>query len=85
MADARGAQGSVARRAPAEPYLCREPTARRLAGMADTDSIPEDEYAEDGEQPEETTEIPFDEPEADVLEQRQEVPIDEDEHEDQQP
>ena len=44
--------------------------------MADTDSNPENEYAddeyadhdaEDREQPEVSTEIPFDEPEADVL------------------
>jgi hypothetical protein len=47
-----------------------------------TDSNPEDEYAddeyadhdaEDLEQPATSTEIPDDEPEADVLEQRQEV------------
>ena len=50
--------------------------------MADTDSTPEDEYAEDREQPEVSTEIPLEEPEADVLEQRQEVPLDEDEDED---
>ncbi|HMD91048.1 MAG TPA: hypothetical protein VKG80_00250 [Trebonia sp.] len=53
--------------------------------MADTESNPENEYAdhdaEDREQPEVSTEIPFDEPEADVLEQRQEVPLDEDEDE----
>ena len=56
----------------------------RLAGMAtETDSNPEDEYAddeyadydaEDREQPSVPTEIPDDEPEDDVLEQRQEVP-----------
>ena len=48
-----------------------------------TDSNPEDEYAddeyadhdaEDREQPSTPTEIPDDEPEEDVLEQRQEVP-----------
>jgi hypothetical protein len=48
-----------------------------------TDSNPEDEYAddeytdhdaEDREQPSTPTEIPGDEPEDDVLEQRQEVP-----------
>ena len=49
--------------------------------MADTDSTPEDEYAEDREQPEVSLEIPFDQPEADVLEQRQEVPLDENEDE----
>ena len=52
------------------------------------DSNPEDEYAddeyadhdaEDLEQPPTPGEIPDDEPEADVLEQRQEVPYDEDE------
>jgi hypothetical protein len=50
------------------------------------DSNPEDEYAddeyadfdaEDREQPSTTDEIPDDEPEADVLEQRQAVPYDE--------
>ena len=58
--------------------------------MADTDSNPENEYAddeyadhdaEDREQPGVSTQIPFDEPEADVLEQRQEVPLYEDEDE----
>jgi hypothetical protein len=58
--------------------------------MTDTDSNPENEYAddeyadhdaEDREQPGVSTEIPFDEPEADVLEQRQEVPLYEDEDE----
>jgi inner membrane transporter RhtA len=53
-----------------------------------TDSNPEDEYAddeyadhdaEDFEEPVTSGEIPYDEPEADVLEQRQEVPYDEDE------
>jgi len=51
------------------------------------DSNPEDEYAddeyadydaEDREQPSTPTEIPDDEPEDDVLEQRQEVPYSED-------
>jgi hypothetical protein len=51
-------------------------------------SNPEDEYAddeyadydaEDREQPSTPTEIPDDEPEDDVLEQRQEVPYGEDE------
>jgi hypothetical protein len=51
------------------------------------DSNPEDEYAddeyadydaEDREQPSTPTEIPDDEPEDDVLEQRQEVPYGED-------
>jgi hypothetical protein len=51
------------------------------------DSNPEDEYAddeyadydaEDREQPSTPTEIPDDEPEDDVLEQRQEVPYRED-------
>jgi hypothetical protein len=53
------------------------------------DSNPEDEYAddeyadhgaEDLEQPSTPDEIPDEEPEADVLEQRQEVPYDEDDH-----
>jgi len=53
------------------------------------DSNPEDEYAddeyadhdaEDLEEPSTSTEIPYDEPEADVLEQRQEVPYNEDEN-----
>jgi hypothetical protein len=52
-----------------------------------TDSNPEDEYAddeyadhdaEDREQPSTQAEIPDDEPEADVLEQRLEVPYGED-------
>jgi hypothetical protein len=52
------------------------------------DSNPEDEYAddeyadydaEDREEPSTPTEIPDDEPAADVLEQRQEVRYDEDE------
>ncbi|MFZ0186906.1 MAG: hypothetical protein WAL72_08190 [Streptosporangiaceae bacterium] len=52
------------------------------------DSNPEDEYAddeyadfdaEDREQPSTPNEIPDDEPEADVLEQRQAVPYDQDE------
>jgi len=51
------------------------------------DSNPEDEYAddeyadhdaEDREEPSTSDEIPDEEPEADVLEQRQEVPYDED-------
>jgi hypothetical protein len=56
----------------------------RLAAMASSaGSNPEDEYAddeyadydaEDREQPSVPTEIPDDEPEDDVLEQRQEVP-----------
>ena len=54
-----------------------------------SDSNPEDEYAddeyadheaEDLEQPSTPHEIPDEEPEADVLEQRQEVPYDEDDH-----
>ena len=58
--------------------------------MADTDSNPENEYAddeyadhdaEDRDQPEVSLAVPFDEPEADVLEQRQEVPLQEDEDE----
>jgi hypothetical protein len=57
----------------------------KVAIMADTDSNPENEYAdhdaEDREQPGVSTEIPFDEPAADVLEQRQEVPLYEDEDE----
>ena len=53
-----------------------------------TDSNPENEYAddeyadfdaEDREQPSVPTEIPDDEPEDDVLEQRQEVPYGDDE------
>ena len=52
------------------------------------DSNPEDEYAddeyadagaEDLEEPSAPAEIPDEEPEADVLEQRQEVPYDEEE------
>lgn len=52
-----------------------------------TDTNPEDEYAddeyadhdaEDWEQPSTPTEIPYDEPEADVLEQREEVVYSED-------
>jgi hypothetical protein len=52
-----------------------------------TDSNPEDEYADDQyadhdaegrEQPSPPADIPDDEPEADVLEQRQEVPYRED-------
>jgi hypothetical protein len=60
----------------------------RLAAMtSSTDSNPEDEYAddeyadydaEDRDQPSEPTEIPADEPEDDVLEQRQEVPYGDD-------
>jgi hypothetical protein len=62
----------------------------KLAVMADTDGNPEDEYAddeyadhhaEDLEEPFVSTRIPDDEPEADVLEQRQEVPYDQDEDE----
>jgi hypothetical protein len=58
--------------------------------MADTDSNPEGEYAddeyadhdaEDLHEPLASTRIPDDEPEADVLEQRQEVPDDQDEDE----
>ena len=58
------------------------------SGMApSTGSNPEDEYAddeyadydaEDREQPSTPTEIPDDEPEDDVLEQRQEVPYGDD-------
>jgi hypothetical protein len=56
-----------------------------------TDSNPEDEYAddeyadhdaEDREQPSTPTEIPDDEPEEDVLEQRQEVPYADDDDDD---
>jgi hypothetical protein len=47
-----------------------------------TDSNPEeyadDEYADHGEQPSTPADIPDDQPEADVLEQRQEVPYRED-------
>jgi len=62
--------------------------ARLGAITSDTDSDPEDEYAddeyadydaEDREQPSTSTEIPDDEPEDDVLEQRQEVPYGDDE------
>ena len=57
--------------------------------VSSTGSNPEDEYAddeyadhdaEDLEQPSTPDEIPDEEPEADVLEQRQEVPYDEDDH-----
>jgi hypothetical protein len=61
-----------------EAYLCPGHAAGKLAYMADTDSTPADEYAEEPEVP---REIPLEEPEADVLEQRQEVPVDEDEDE----
>jgi hypothetical protein len=64
--------------------------AARLAGMAtETDSNPEDEYAddeyadydaEDREQPSVPTEIPDDEPVDDVLEQREDVLGDDDDH-----
>jgi hypothetical protein len=56
-----------------------------MTSSADTN--PENEYAddeyadhdaEDREQPETTTDIPVEEPEEDVLEQRQEVPYGED-------
>ena len=60
----------------------------RLAAMASSSgSNPEDEYAddeyadydaEDRDQPSEPSEIPADEPEDDVLEQRQEVPYSDD-------
>lgn len=58
--------------------------------MADTDTNPENEYAddeyadhdaEDLDQPSVSTQIPDEAPEADVLEQRQEVPSDQDEDE----
>jgi len=60
--------------------------------MSSTDSNPEDEYAddeyadhdaEDLEDPLVTGDIPDDEPEDDVLEQRQEVPMAEDEEHDE--
>jgi hypothetical protein len=60
--------------------------------MSTTDSNPEDEYAddeyadrdaEDLEDPQVTGEIPAEEPEGDVLEQRQEVPYADDEEFDQ--
>jgi hypothetical protein len=64
------------------------PPQVRLAAMASSSgSNPEDEYAddqyadydaEDCEQPAEPSEIPADEPEDDVLEQRQEVPYSDD-------
>ena len=51
--------------------------------VSSTGSNPEDEYAdcdaEDREQPSVTAELPGDEPEDDVLEQRQEVPYGDDE------
>jgi hypothetical protein len=58
--------------------------------MGDTDTNPEDEYAddeyadhdaEDLDQPFVSTRLPDDAPEADVLEQRQEVPDDQSEDE----
>jgi len=58
--------------------------------MADTETNPEDEYAddeyadhdaEDRDQPSVSTQIPVEAPEADVLEQRQEVPSDQDDDE----
>jgi hypothetical protein len=60
--------------------------------MSSTDSNPEDEYAddeyadhdaEDREDPQVTGEIPIEEPEDDVLEQRQEVPVADDEEYDE--
>ena len=69
---------------------CLRPGCRRarLAAMTSSiDSNPEDEYAddeyadndaEDREQPSTPADIPDDEPEEDVLEQRQEVPYRED-------
>jgi hypothetical protein len=68
------------------------PQARLAAMTSSTDSNPEDEYAddeyaddeyadhdaEDRDQPSTPTEVPDDEPEEDVLEQRQEVPYGED-------
>jgi hypothetical protein len=69
---------------------CLRPGHRqaKLAAMTSSiDSNPEDEYAddeyadhdaEDREQPSTPTDIPDEEPEADVLEQRQEVPYRED-------
>jgi len=61
--------------------------------MSSTESNPEDEYAddeyadrdaEDLEDPPVTGDIPDEEPEDDVLEQRQEVPVAEDEEYDEQ-
>jgi hypothetical protein len=58
--------------------------------VSDTERNPEDEYAddeyadhdaEDRDQPFVSTQIPGDEPEADVLEQRQEVPSDQNDDE----
>jgi hypothetical protein len=43
------------------------------------DEYADDQYAEDREQPSGPAEIPDDEPEDDVLEQRQEVPYGDDE------
>ena len=63
------------------------PQARLAAMSSSTDRNPEDEYAddeyadhdaEDREQPSTPEDIPDDEPEEDVLEQRQEVPYRED-------
>ena len=55
---------------------------RLTAMVSGTGSNPEDEHAdydaEDREQPSVPAEIPDDEPEDDVLEQRQEVPYDDD-------
>ena len=58
--------------------------------MADTDTNPENEYAddeyadhdaEDRDQPSVPTQIPDEAPEADVIEQRQEVPSDQNDDE----
>jgi len=65
----------------AQAQLCPERLKGKVAVMTDTDSTPEGEYAEEGEEPEVPLDIPLEEPEADVLEQRQEVPIDQDEDE----
>jgi hypothetical protein len=55
------------------------PQARLAAMPSSTDRNPEDEYADhDTEQPSAPEVIPDDEPEEDVLEQRQEVPYGED-------
>jgi hypothetical protein len=63
-------------------FAARAPAARLAAMTPSTDSNPEeyadDEYADHGEQPSTPADIPDDQPEADVLEQRQEVPYRED-------
>jgi hypothetical protein len=68
-------------------FASRAPAGKTHAMVSSTGSNPEDEYAddeyadydaEDREQPSTPAAIPDDEPEDDVLEQRQEVPYGDD-------